>query len=486
LLLREHMKYSVIIPTYNHCDDLLVPCIETLLKYSKVSDVELIISANGCKDNTLAYLTTLKETYYSLGMTDNLKIVWNDAALGYSRACNAGIEVATTDLIILLNNDVVFLDQYRNQWLDLFEGPFIKNPKCGISTVLKIYSEPAGHDFAVFFAVMIHRKVFDAIGLLNTEYGVGGGEDTEFCIYAERAGFEVCEVMSRYWSDDMSTHTGNFPIYHKGEGTMHDPTLVPEWDSIFLENSLTLAKKFNPGWYDWMTDQIKTKQIDISFLQEQHNDIYKEVVTENYYNITADLVKDKTVIDIGANIGIFSILVGSMFAKKVYAVEPVSSTFMQLCANINKSKLKNIVPIKSAVTDVAGEFVEVKLTQDFGHNGLYANSATGETVYTTSLNEILRQVEGDDILLKIDCEGSEYDILMNAFPEDMSRVSRIVLESHAELNPKYKGFEILEDKLKSFGFVPEDLQTVFSWDINERGERINWKVIPYRIEIWKR
>ena len=40
---------------------------------------------------------------------------------------------------------------------------------------------------------MIHRKVFDKIGLLNEEYGVGGGEDTEFCIEAEKAGFEVVE-----------------------------------------------------------------------------------------------------------------------------------------------------------------------------------------------------------------------------------------------------------------------------------------------------
>lgn len=481
------MKYSVIIPTYNHCDDLLVPCIETLLKYSKVSDVELIVSANGCKDNTLAYLTNLKEKYYSLGMPDNLKIVWNDDPLGYSRACNAGIEVATTDLIVLLNNDVIFLEQYRNQWLDLFEGPFIKNPHCGISTVLKIFSEPAGHDFAVFFAVMIHRKVFNAIGLLNTEYGVGGGEDTEFCIYAERAGFEVCEIMSRSWSDDMSTHTGNFPIYHKGEGTMHDPNLVPEWNSIFLENSLTLAKKFNPAWYDWMMGQIKPEiKVDVSFLKEQHDRIYTSLITENCYDLTEALVKDKVVIDIGANVGVFSILAASMNASKIYAVEPVSSTFMQLCSNINRTKLNNIVPLKNAVTASPNQFVDVHLTQDHKHNSLYLNTSTHETVYTTSLHELIKNVESSDVLLKISCEGSEYDIIMNALPEDMNRVTRIVLESNANTHPLYKGFDLLENKLKSFGFVPENLKTVFTWDINEKGERVNWATVPHRIEIWKR
>ena len=28
------MKLSIIIPTYNHCYDLLQPCLETLIKYT--------------------------------------------------------------------------------------------------------------------------------------------------------------------------------------------------------------------------------------------------------------------------------------------------------------------------------------------------------------------------------------------------------------------------------------------------------------------
>jgi SAM-dependent methyltransferase len=98
---------------------------------------------------------------------------------------------------------------------------------------------------------MVHRKVFNKIGLLNEEYGVGGGEDTEFCIEAERVGFEVSLCMDITWSEESSMYTGSFPIYHKGEGTMHDPELVPEWNDIFLTNSLKLAKKYNYEWYRW-------------------------------------------------------------------------------------------------------------------------------------------------------------------------------------------------------------------------------------------
>ena len=40
------MKYSVVIGTYNHCDDLLKRCVEALIKYTNLEDIELIIVAN--------------------------------------------------------------------------------------------------------------------------------------------------------------------------------------------------------------------------------------------------------------------------------------------------------------------------------------------------------------------------------------------------------------------------------------------------------
>lgn len=245
------MKYSIVIPTYNHCDDLLKPCVESIFKYTNMRDVELVISANGCKDNTKEYLESLYNKFKEIGFEENLKVIWHDDPLGYSRATNAGIQKATTDYIVLLNNDTVLLPQYKDLWLDMLTTPFMKNTRCGISCVIKGPSEPAGKDFAIFFCVMIHRKVFNKIGLLNEEYGVGGGEDTEFCIEAERAGFEVCQCMDINWSEKSSMYTGSFPIYHKGEGTMHDSNLVPEWNDIFLANSLKLAKKYNYEWYRW-------------------------------------------------------------------------------------------------------------------------------------------------------------------------------------------------------------------------------------------
>jgi glycosyltransferase involved in cell wall biosynthesis len=241
------MKYSIIIPTYNHCDDLLKPCIDSILKYSIMSEVELIISANGCVDNTKSYLEDLKRTFKSIDLENNLKIVWDDQALGYPKATNAGIRVATTDNIVLLNNDTILLPQNPGDWLKILEHRFTQDSKCGISGVHALRSNITNREFIVFFCVMIKREVFDKIGLLNEMYGIGAGEDTEFCYEAERVGFTIAFPADNILGPKF--YTGSYPIYHVGEGTMHDPTLVKDWDKTFFENGAMLAKKYNPELY---------------------------------------------------------------------------------------------------------------------------------------------------------------------------------------------------------------------------------------------
>lgn len=209
-----------------------------------MADLELIISANGCKDNTNAYL------YYLQTAIPNIKIAWSNEPLGYAKATNAGIRLATTDKIVLLNNDTVLLDQAKNQWLEMLEAPFLNDETIGLSGPIVQHSPDANHGFCVFFCVMIHKKVFEKIGLLNEEYGVGTGEDVEFSIEAIRAGFKVVECSPKRL-ENPEFYVGVFPIYHAGEGTVHDVNLVQDFNSIFAKNCRKLARKYNPMGYKW-------------------------------------------------------------------------------------------------------------------------------------------------------------------------------------------------------------------------------------------
>jgi len=238
------MKYSIVIPTYNHCEKYLKPCIDSIIKYSNMEDVELIVSANGCKDNTKAYLDYLGTAIRGL------KVVWCDAPLGYPRAVNEGIKVAINSKIVLLNNDTILLEQNKNQWLEMLESPFFQDDSVGITGPIIQHSPDAGRDFCVFFCVMIDRKVFNKIGLLNEEYGVGTGEDAEFCIEAVNAGFKMVESAPKELMNEQM-YSGGFPIYHVGEGTVHDTSLVQDFNGVFARNSRKLARKYNPQRYKW-------------------------------------------------------------------------------------------------------------------------------------------------------------------------------------------------------------------------------------------
>ena len=245
------MKYSIVIPTYNHCDDLLKPCVDSILKYSNLEDIELIISYNGCTDETKHYVTYLTRMFEEKGLGDHIKYFGTEKPLGYPKATNIGIELATAEKIVLLNNDTILLDQTKNKWLELLEAPFLSNPKCGISGPIMSHSPEANRDFIIFFCVMIDRKVFNTIGLLNEEYGTGSGEDTEFCIEAVNAGFEQYECLPKEVLDKHS-YTGAFPIYHVGEATVQDEKLVQNWKQKYYKNGLRLAKKYNPEHYRFL------------------------------------------------------------------------------------------------------------------------------------------------------------------------------------------------------------------------------------------
>lgn len=284
------VKYSIIIPTYNHCDDLLKPCIESIIKYTNLDEVEIIISANGCTDNTRDYISELIKQYPYV-----FKLVWNDNPVGYAKANNEAIRIAKAEKIVLLNNDTILLDQKKNVWLELLDAPF-KKLTTGISCVSKTFSFETNRDFAIFFCVMIHKKVFEKIGLLNEEYGVGGGEDTEFCFEAEEAGFWVEECTEKYWSERNNLFVGGFPIYHKGEGTVHDTSLVPKWDSIFRANSLRLAKKYNKDCYRYLLSNNFERAV---FLKD--DTVFPRETTR--YKWAAAHLKGNKILDVGCTTG---------------------------------------------------------------------------------------------------------------------------------------------------------------------------------------
>jgi len=281
-------KYSVVIPTYNHLEDFLKPCLQSIIHYTDLTNVEIIVVANGCVDLTHQYVEALSYAYPSI------KLIREKDGIGYTKATNLGIKAAQGEYIILLNNDTQLLSQEKNQWLQMLEAPFQEDPRMGITGPLLLHDKITRSRFVVFFCAMIPRTMFDEIGLLDEIYSPGSGEDIDFSVKVQERGYRIHIVPTDQLSKvDSKIISGAFPIYHYAEGTFEG---IETYSNVtFKRNSLINIKKYN-------------KDIKLHLTAENDNNLPEHVRvhgTSKYSELILDWNKldfnDNTVSEIAMN-----------------------------------------------------------------------------------------------------------------------------------------------------------------------------------------
>ncbi len=172
--------------------------------------------------------------------------------------------------------------------------------------------------------------------------------------------------------------------------------------------------------------------------------VFKEIFMADVYNIEAlrrVLPDDPLVIDVGANAGFFDILLLSKIKNaQIYAYEPLSSNIERIrsVASSNSGFDKSVIINPFAVTGTPCEMLRL-YAQDTEDNQVVASSLKGFDIGNTkelwipavSLSEIIAGIPKVKIdLLKMDCEGSEYDIILNTPPDMVRRIERMLIEVH--------------------------------------------------------
>ena len=168
------------------------------------------------------------------------------------------------------------------------------------------------------------------------------------------------------------------------------------------------------------------------------------------YTKHCNIPPNSVVVDVGSNVGAFS-LFASRVARVVFALEPSSSNFSLLASNTSRSK--NIVPLNLACSAEDGQ-AALDLSSDPVSFSLLTNGTVGsrETVSVVRLETLFEKhkiVHCD--FLKLDCEGSEFDIIMSSGAPFMSRISRIVMEYHDHLSKTFSHHDLVQ-KLTALGF----------------------------------
>lgn len=131
-----------------------------------------------------------------------------------------------------------------------------------------------------------------------------------------------------------------------------------------------------------------------------------------------DLRKDDVVLDIGANIGGFSMLVCES-VKHVYAVEPLFADILN--KNVLNNSIKNITVLNIGL----------------GLNQYYCRFMSRDKIIECkSLSEIIQMCGGKVDFLKCDCEGGEWTIQ----PHELKGIRRIEAEIHSFCDEKLFDF----------------------------------------------
>lgn len=238
-------KTSIIIVTYNQLD-YTRQCVDSIRLLTD-EPLELIFVDNASTDGTPEYLRSLEPS-------DDVTVILNDTNRGFPAGVNQGLEVATGDNILLLNNDTIVTTGWLRRMLEALHseeniglvGP-VSNSVSGPQQVetgyghlneLDGFAWDWGHQYhgqradidrLVGFCLLFKREVIDQIGTLDEQFGIGNFEDDDFCRRAREAGYRCVVAV-----DSFVHHFGS--ISFKGAGV--------DFGGLLQENQQKYLKKW--------------------------------------------------------------------------------------------------------------------------------------------------------------------------------------------------------------------------------------------------
>ena len=184
--------------------------------------------------------------------------------------------------------------------------------------------------------------------------------------------------------------------------------------------------------------------------------IVREIFLEQPYVGHFRLPANPVVVDIGGYIGDFSLYAAKCLgARRVVVYEPTAENFEILLQNVaNNGYADRITAVNKAVSDSDQVMlnVQIKDSEEVHVSAYWYPEAKQRAIPSVTLAELLETHALDQVdLLKVDCEGGEYDIFP-ATPDDVfRRIRNIVFEYHRMPEYQQKLDRVLT-RLKTAGY----------------------------------
>ena len=215
------VRVDIVIPVYNS-PHLVRPCIESVLRWTDLAVDRLTIVDDGSDSHTAAMLRELLED------ADGSRIVTNERNMGFVRTVNRGMQASTAGYVLLLNSDTAVTPRWTDKIVAAMESDptiAIASPISNFAPHMRIDMVP-GLDYLGMnslvedlsdrnypnittpegFCYCISSKCLESIGYFDLAFDDGYGEESDYAMRANHAGFRTVLVDDTY-------------VFHQGRGS---------------------------------------------------------------------------------------------------------------------------------------------------------------------------------------------------------------------------------------------------------------------------
>jgi FkbM family methyltransferase len=188
----------------------------------------------------------------------------------------------------------------------------------------------------------------------------------------------------------------------------------------FLKFSFNGRKNFNLP----TTIHISNKDVSLHYPAEQGVFIdFVSIFLEDAYNLDSFKENIKSVLDIGGNLGFFSMATRNKFPNaKIHLYEPNPNLNSYIALN---TKTLNIQAYEEAV---GNSYENIELTFLGDSNQTRTDFSKNGNVKQIPFSETIKRLGGSVDFAKIDCEGAEWEMIKD--PEPWKNIKWLAMEYH--------------------------------------------------------
>jgi FkbM family methyltransferase len=189
-----------------------------------------------------------------------------------------------------------------------------------------------------------------------------------------------------------------------------------------------------------MIFRLRNKKIFYATPGQDDGVIISEIWGNNVYeNPPLKIDKDDTVVDIGAHKGYFATYASAKASKgNVYAFEPIPNNFALLKKNISVNRCKNVYVYSFGIAKKKGKIYLYENPNNSSGFTLvkeafkdFSVTVKSTSIKVISLKDVFTRCKIKKIdFLKMDCEGAEFEILLNTPSYLFNKINKISMEYH--------------------------------------------------------